>query len=101
MARLPASVDALSHDAPCASSQLTYDTFGAPFMVDWCVLDVRDEDGAMRRVEVAHADPAQEGLARTLMANTAEPEGDPDDLPLEDVERVPRPLERVDRRYST
>jgi PAS domain S-box-containing protein len=47
-----------------------------PFMADWCVLDVRDEDGAVRRVEVAHADPAREDMARQLMASSPDPEGD-------------------------
>jgi PAS domain S-box-containing protein len=47
-----------------------------PFMADWCVLDVRDEDGAVRRVEVAHTDPAKEDLARQVMANSPEPEGE-------------------------
>jgi PAS domain S-box-containing protein len=47
-----------------------------PFMADWCALDVRDEDGAVRRVEVAHADPAREDLARQLMASSPDPEGD-------------------------
>jgi PAS domain S-box-containing protein len=47
-----------------------------PFLADWCVLDAREEDGAVRRVEVAHADPAREDLARRLMAFSPDPEGD-------------------------
>jgi PAS domain S-box-containing protein len=47
-----------------------------PFMADWCALDVRDEDGTVRRVEVAHADPGKEDLARQLMAFSPDPEGD-------------------------
>jgi len=47
-----------------------------PFMADWCALDVRDEDGAVRRVEVAHADAGKEDLARRLMAFSPDPEGD-------------------------
>jgi PAS domain S-box-containing protein len=47
-----------------------------PFMADWCVLDVRDEDGAVRRVEVAHADATKEELARRLMAFSPDPEGE-------------------------
>jgi PAS domain S-box-containing protein len=47
-----------------------------PFMADWCLLDVRDEDGAVRRVEVAHADATKEELARRLMAFTPDPEGE-------------------------
>jgi PAS domain S-box-containing protein len=65
------------------ASSLDYNTtlgrlvrLAVPFMADWCVLDVRDEDGTMRRVEVAHADPAQTELARSLLAFTCEAEGD-------------------------
>jgi len=47
-----------------------------PFMADWCLLDVRDEDGTVRRVEVAHADATKEDLARRLMAFTPDPEGE-------------------------
>jgi len=47
-----------------------------PFMADWCALDVRDEDGAVRRVEVAHADAGKEDLARRLMAFSPDPEGE-------------------------
>ena len=47
-----------------------------PFMADWCALDVRDEDGTVRRVEVAHADAAKEDLARQLMAFSPDPEGE-------------------------
>jgi PAS domain S-box-containing protein len=47
-----------------------------PFMADWCALDVRDEDGTVRRVEVAHADAGKEDLARQLMAFSPDPEGE-------------------------
>ena len=47
-----------------------------PFMADWCALDVRDEDGTVRRVEVAHADAAKEDLGRQLMAFSPDPEGE-------------------------
>ncbi len=65
------------------SSSLDYHTtlarlvrLAVPFMADWCMLDVRDEDGSVRRVEVAHADASKEELARRLMAFTPDPEGD-------------------------
>jgi PAS domain S-box-containing protein len=47
-----------------------------PFMADWCALDVRDEDGTVRRFEVAHADAGKEDLARQLMAFSPDPEGE-------------------------
>jgi PAS domain S-box-containing protein len=65
------------------ASSLDYNTtlarlvrLAVPFLADWCVLDVRDEDGTVRRVEVAHADPAQEDLARRLMVSAPDPEGE-------------------------
>ena len=39
-----------------------------PMMADWCIVDLRDERGAARRVAVAHADPGQADVARSLMA---------------------------------
>jgi len=36
-----------------------------PAIADWCVVDLRD-GGSLRRVSVAHADPAKEDLARQL-----------------------------------
>jgi PAS domain S-box-containing protein len=65
------------------ASSLDYQTtlarlvrLAVPFMADWCALDVRDEDGAVRRVEVAHADAGKEDLARQLMTFSPDPEGD-------------------------
>jgi PAS domain S-box-containing protein len=60
-----------------------------PFMADWCVLDVRDEDGAVRRVEVAHAEPDQHDLARGLMASSPAPE---DEVPQARVMRTREPF---------
>ena len=37
-------------------------------LADWCVIDVAGDDGVLRRVAVAHADPAREHLARALQA---------------------------------
>jgi PAS domain S-box-containing protein len=65
------------------ASSLDYNTtlarlvrLAVPFMADWCVLDVREEDGSMRRVEVAHADPTKEDLARRLRAFSPDPESE-------------------------
>lgn len=41
-----------------------------PRLADWCAVDVRDEDGTIRRLQVAHRDP---GLAETALALTAFP----------------------------
>jgi signal transduction histidine kinase len=37
-----------------------------PTIADWCFVDVLDEDGGIRRVEVAHADPARAPEAAIL-----------------------------------
>jgi signal transduction histidine kinase len=37
-----------------------------PTIADWCFVDVRDDDGQIRRVEVAHADPARAPEAAIL-----------------------------------
>src|SRR5205085_2365626 len=37
-----------------------------PFLADWCVFDVVEEDGSMRRVAVAHEDPTKAELARVF-----------------------------------
>jgi PAS domain S-box-containing protein len=37
-------------------------------LADWCALDVVDEDGDIRRIALAHADPAREPAARALGA---------------------------------
>jgi PAS domain S-box-containing protein len=34
-----------------------------PTIADWCFVDILEEDGAMRRVAVSHADPAKAALA--------------------------------------
>jgi signal transduction histidine kinase len=37
-----------------------------PEIADWCAVDVVDEDGSIRRVAVAHADPAKKEVADEL-----------------------------------
>jgi len=37
-------------------------------LADWCVIDLVGDDGELRRLAVAHADPAREHLARVLQA---------------------------------
>ncbi|HEV8321475.1 MAG TPA: ATP-binding protein [Myxococcota bacterium] len=51
-----------------------------PAMADWCVFDVVEEDGTVRRVGVVHADPAKAALAAELarfVPDPAAPEGVP------------------------
>ncbi|MFT3914149.1 MAG: PAS domain S-box protein [Anaeromyxobacteraceae bacterium] len=39
-----------------------------PTFADWCAVDLLEPDGSIRRVEVAHVDPAKEAYARELHA---------------------------------
>jgi PAS domain S-box-containing protein len=39
-------------------------------LADWCVIDMISDDGGLRHVAVAHADPAREHLARAFQART-------------------------------
>ena len=45
-------------------------TLALPLLGDWCFVDVFEENGSVRRVAVAHADPAHESLARELQQLT-------------------------------
>jgi PAS domain S-box-containing protein len=44
-----------------------------PELADWSVVYIRDEDGSVRRLEVAHADPARRELLRQLMRFPLDP----------------------------
>lgn len=37
-----------------------------PFLADWCVVHLAEQDGAIRRLPAAHADPAKAELAESL-----------------------------------
>jgi PAS domain S-box-containing protein len=37
-----------------------------PFLADWCIVDLLQDDGSIRQTAVAHIDPATVDLARTL-----------------------------------
>jgi signal transduction histidine kinase len=67
--RLRFLADASSHLA----SSLDYDTtlervawLVVPALAEWCLVDVLEDDGEIRRVEVAHADPARAADAELL-----------------------------------
>ncbi|MGH7267369.1 MAG: ATP-binding protein, partial [Candidatus Rokuibacteriota bacterium] len=42
-----------------------------PLVADWCAIDVVEADGRLRRVAVAHADPARRELAARLLGTFA------------------------------
>jgi PAS domain S-box-containing protein len=37
-----------------------------PYLADWCLVDIREDSGAIRRVKAAHADPEMEAFGREL-----------------------------------
>ncbi|HVG43076.1 MAG TPA: ATP-binding protein [Longimicrobium sp.] len=53
-----------------------------PGLGAWCIVDVVEEDGTMRRLAVVHPDPAMQGLARRLAAGWPPEVGDPLGVPL-------------------
>jgi PAS domain S-box-containing protein len=46
-----------------------------PFLADWCTVDMLEPDGALRRLAVAHADPAKADLARVMATCPPDPRG--------------------------
>lgn len=44
-----------------------------PELADWCVVYIREEDGSVRRIEVAHADPARRTLLTELLQYPIDP----------------------------
>ncbi len=62
------------------SASLDYETtlrsaawLSVPFLADWCTIDVIDDDGTIRRVAIAHADPAKADTARRMAAYPPDP----------------------------
>jgi PAS domain S-box-containing protein len=46
-----------------------------PHLADWCIVDVVESDGSVRRLTVAHADPAKQAVVRELMRFPPDPDG--------------------------
>ncbi|MBI4259919.1 MAG: PAS domain S-box protein, partial [Actinobacteria bacterium] len=44
----------------------TLTTLAVPALADWCIVDMAQEDGSIRQLAVAHADPEKAELAREL-----------------------------------
>ena len=70
----------LSNASAVLASSLDYDTtlrtvaeLAVPFVADWCSVDVVEDDGSVRRVALAHADPAKAEIARAASAYPADP----------------------------
>ena len=48
-----------------------------PYLGAWCIVDVVERDGAMRRLAIIHPDPAKQALVRELEGRWAPRLGDP------------------------
>ncbi|MFL5537693.1 MAG: GAF domain-containing protein, partial [Longimicrobiaceae bacterium] len=53
-----------------------------PGLGAWCIVDVVEEDGSMRRLAVVHPDPSKQALARRLASGWPPEAGDPLGVPL-------------------
>ncbi|MGK4007735.1 GAF domain-containing sensor histidine kinase [Sorangium sp. So ce1036] len=67
----------LSEASRLLSSSLNYEAtlvrvarLPVPFVADWCMVDVLEREGMLRRAVVAHADPQKSELARLLQGPT-------------------------------
>ncbi len=67
-ARLAGTLD---YEATLASTA----RLAVPHFADYCIVDLLEPDGAIRRVAVAHADPARAALARDLERYPPSPRG--------------------------
>ena len=61
-----------------------------PEVADWCVIDLRRDDGALERVAAAHADPARQPLAARLARDFPPESGIPS--PAGEAVRTGRPV---------
>jgi signal transduction histidine kinase len=63
----------LAEASEILSASLEYETrlsslvqLAVPYLADWCIIDMFQEDGAIHRLAIAHIDPSKEMLAHQL-----------------------------------
>ena len=66
-----------------------------PHLGSWCIVDVVEEDGSMRRVAVVHPDPKRQAVARRLTAGWPPEVGDPVGVPVAVTTRRTQVVEHV------
>jgi signal transduction histidine kinase len=66
-----------------------------PYLGSWCIVDVVEPDGSMRRLGVVHPDPLKEELARRLTAGWPPGRDDPIGLPRVMRSRTTELIRRV------
>jgi len=81
--------DFLSHTSRVLADSLDYETtlaavagLALPDLGAWCIVDVVEETGAMRRLAIVHPDPEKQALARRLEAGWPPDRDDPFGAPL-------------------
>jgi signal transduction histidine kinase len=67
-----------------------------PHLGAWCIVDVVEEDGDIRRVAIAHPDPEKQVLARALRDGWPPSRQDPLGVPAVARTRRPEVISRVD-----
>ncbi len=63
---LAAAAAALGSSLDYERTLQTIAQLAVPEIADWCAVDIIDDEGALQRVAVAHADPSKVALAREL-----------------------------------
>ena len=78
----------LAHASQCLAASLDYDNtlvtvagMALPYLGSWCIVDVLESDGSMRRIGIVHPDPLKVERARRLKESWPPERDDPIGLP--------------------
>jgi signal transduction histidine kinase len=78
----------LAHASRCLAASLDYENtlvtvagMALPYLGSWCIVDVVEADGSMRRLGIIHPDPLKEERARRLKGGWPPGRDDPIGLP--------------------
>jgi signal transduction histidine kinase len=78
----------LAHASHCLAASLDYENtlvavagMALPYLGSWCIVDVVEADGSMRRLGIIHPDPLKQELARRLKESWPPDRDDPIGLP--------------------
>lgn len=95
-----ASLAFLAETSRCLADSLDYETtlrtvagLALPFLGSWCIVDLVDSDGTIRRLAIVHPDPRMQeltaGLTRSWPPSRDDPLGAPRALRSRQVEVIP------------
>ena len=86
----------LAEVSRCLADSLDYEAtlvtvagMSLPYLDAWCIVDVLDERGEVRRIAVVHPDPAKQETARRLHTQYPPPRRRPDRRAAGDPHRAP------------